>query len=115
MSEEILDNPFDDGNDSLNVDIIFNKLLTNDDIALKTELHNPLALAQLKTLAEYFKTINFTNCEKTINAFITAYCEYMVSYKRQGRLEIVKGIAGMIGEIGSDKNSINIGPKSKPI
>jgi len=35
MSEEILDNPFDDGNDSLNVDIIFNKLLTNDDIALK--------------------------------------------------------------------------------
>jgi len=66
-------------------------------------------------LAEYFKSINFTNCEKTINAFITAYCEYMVSYKRQGRLEIVKGIAGMINEIGSDKNSINIGPKSKPI
>lgn len=103
------DNPLDDllnkGDVTLDAHTILNKLLTNDDIALKTELHNPLALAQLKTLAEYFKSINFINCEKTINAFIEAYCEYMVSYKRQGRLEITKAVSRLMTEITIDKNN----------
>jgi hypothetical protein len=113
MSDEFLENPFDSGDDSLNVDVIFNKLLTSDDIALKTELHNPLVVAQLKNLANYFNSINLTLCASTIEGFIEAYCQYMVSYKRQGRLEIVKGIAGMINDITNDKNAIV--PKSKPI
>ncbi len=104
MSEDFLEDPFEEGSDSLNVDVIFNKLLTSDDIALKTELYNPLALAQLRMLGNYFKSIGFEKCASTIEGFITAYCEFMVSYKRQGRTEIVKGISGAISGAMEERN-----------
>lgn len=98
MSENPLEDLLEKGGNELDVNTILNKLLTNDDIALKTELHNPLAIAQLKTLADYLESIKLKKCAATINNFITAYCEFMVSYKRQGRLEIAKAVSRLLNE-----------------
>ena len=70
---------------------ILNNLLDGkENLELKTHIFKPKALAGLKTIANYLKLIGLPKSSKTINNYIITYLEYMVSYKRKSRIEIIK-------------------------
>lgn len=72
---------------------ILRALLQSNDIELKTEIQNPLALARLKALATYLNSVGYVKSKKTIEDFIEFYLKYMVSNKREGRKEIIQAIS----------------------
>lgn len=65
------------------------------DIELKTDLPNPLAVAQLKAWARWAESVGFTGTKRLINEFIKDYLELRVSKDRKGRIEIVKAISAI--------------------
>ena len=70
----------------------FHKILTDliaeDNVAMKTEIHNPLALAQLKTVSITLLNEKMKLCSAAIETFIQWFLTYMVSKDRQSRQEI---------------------------
>ena len=70
---------------------ILNLLLKSDkDLPLKSHVENPIALATLKLLACYLEEKKMKKSAKILNTFISTLLEYMVSYKRLGRKEIIE-------------------------
>ena len=47
-------------------------------------------MAGLKGLANYLEILSYPKSSKIIMDFIRSYLEYMVSYKRLSRIEIIK-------------------------
>jgi hypothetical protein len=89
--------------------ILISLISDKNNISLKTELHNPKALAVLKMLADYFESKDYTITAGVINGFITTYMEYMVSHKRKSRAEIVKALSSWIErEERNKQNSTNL-------
>lgn len=70
-------------------------LMTKSDIELKTEIGNPLAIARLRAFGAWSEKEGLIGIEELTNNFIDKYLEYMVSYKRQGRGEVVRAISEM--------------------
>jgi len=79
--------------DKIDIEEILSLMLTDDDIELKTEIHSPLNLARLRTIAIYFELEDCPESAKVILEFINSYLKYMVSYNRQSRKEIIEAIA----------------------
>jgi len=72
---------------------VLNSLLTSDSsLALKTEIVDVPAFSVLGVLSGVAESNCLTETAKTLNRFIREYRENMVSFKRQGRKEIVQGI-----------------------
>ncbi len=70
---------------------ILNNLLDGkENLELKSHIFKPKALAGLKSLANYLETLGYKKSSKIIMDFIRNYLEYMVSYKRMSRIEIIK-------------------------
>lgn len=79
-------------------DISLQKILNNlldgkDNLELKTHIFKPKQLASLLTLANYLKTLELDKSSKLIIEFIRIYLEYMVSFKRLSRIEVIKAIS----------------------
>lgn len=70
-------------------------LKSDDNLALKTQVDNPLGLSILSMLAEYLKTKKLKISSKLLKGFIKLYLEYMVSYKRMSRKEIIEGMKSL--------------------
>lgn len=85
---DALENLFEKGS-SASYEQILNELLTDKAIELKTEIPNPLALAQLAALSAALKDEGCPRSAKVIDDFIAKYLLYMVSNKRKSRTEIV--------------------------
>lgn len=72
--------------------ILISLISDKRNISLKTELHNPKALAVLSMLSDYFERKEYTITSGVIDKFIETYMEYMVSNKRRSRKEIIKAL-----------------------
>jgi len=72
---------------------ILNALLRSDEnLTLKTHIENPIALAVLTVMGERLKKMKMNRSSRTIERFIRVYLEYMVSYKRLSRKEIIDAL-----------------------
>lgn len=72
--------------------ILISLISDKKNISLKTELHNPKALAILSMLSDFFKRKKYLVTSAVIDKFIETYMEYMVSNKRRSRIEIIKAL-----------------------
>lgn len=101
QSEDIIEGPgFFEAmipGDDLSSERILDKLTTVDkNIAVKTELVNPLSIARLQAYAKWCKNEEMTIASNIITDFIKDYMVDMISYKRKGRLEIIHAISEKI-------------------
>ena len=70
---------------------ILNNLLDGkENLELKSHIFKPKALAGLKSLSEYLHELGYVKSSEIIKKFVRTYLEYMVSYKRLSRTEIIK-------------------------
>lgn len=101
QSEDIIEGPgFFEAmipGDDLSSERILDKLTTVDkNIAVKTELVNPLSIARLQAYAKWCKNEEMTIASNIITDFIKDYMVDMISNKRKGRLEIIHAISEKI-------------------
>jgi len=68
-------------------------LLDEEDLEMKTEIHDPLGLTALKILQEYLEKCELSKSAKLIDIFTEYFLKYMVSYKRKSRAEIIEAIS----------------------
>lgn len=93
------DNFYDDNPElKRSKDITFQQILNNlvdshDNLALKTEINNPLNLVKFRAFGIYLENENLKKSAKIIQDIIAFFLEYMVSYKRKSRTEIIKAIS----------------------
>jgi len=71
---------------------ILTSLIDGKNVELKTEINNPLGMAQLKILAKALKDEKMDTCSNTIIGFINDLNIFMVSFKRQSRKEIIAAV-----------------------
>ncbi len=74
--------------DDESIEKIVGKMLSPEDVETKTEIHQPLALTQLETMATWCLDENCVECHRSITTFIHAYRINMVSFDRQSRKEV---------------------------
>jgi len=67
-------------------------LMDKANISMKTEIHNPLVLTQLHAIADWLKAETLYKEAKIIYKYIKKYLEYMVSYDRKARTEIIAAL-----------------------
>lgn len=72
--------------------ILISLISDKKNISLKTELHNPKALAVLSMLSDFFRRKKYLITAGVIDKFIETYMEYMVSNKRRSRKEIIQAL-----------------------
>ena len=63
-------------------------MLDNKNVATKTEIQNPLAMARLISIAEWLEAYEMHKPAKFIREFIKWYQTYMISHDRKSRLEV---------------------------
>jgi hypothetical protein len=64
------------------------EMLNPEDVEMKTEVHSPVALTRLETMAIWYDFENVPECAKLIREFCKLYRVNMVSFNRQSRKEI---------------------------
>jgi len=84
------------GEDFESLNKILLAMLNDENLELKTEIRNPLAVTQLVLLGKWLKLEGFEDCEKLINAFVLEYRTNMVSNNRMSREEVTTCIAERI-------------------
>ncbi len=82
------------------VDLSFEKILNNmldggQNLALKTEIHNPKDLSALQMHAHYLNQLGMKKASQNITKFIEIYLGNMVSYKRKSREEVSHVLASL--------------------
>lgn len=83
--------------EDITMEKILNFLLKSDkDLPLKSHIENPVALATLSVLAEYLEKKELKKSANILKIFIRVFLEYMVSYKRLGRKEIIEAFKSRI-------------------
>lgn len=93
LKEGLIDNPLKDLSKDKKITLqqILNNLLDGkENLELKSHIFKPKALAGLKGLANYLEILGYPKSSGIIKSFIRSYLEYMVSYKRLSRIEIIK-------------------------
>ena len=91
--QDLIDNPLKDlsKDNKITLQQILNNLLDGkENLELKSHIFKPKALAGLKSLSNYLEVLDYPKSSAIITAFIRNYLEYMVSYKRLSRIEIIK-------------------------
>ena len=68
---------------------ILDTLFTKDNIELKSDVKNPLALSILKSIAVTADNVGMVKTGETLFYFIVNLLEFMVSFQRKGRQEFV--------------------------
>lgn len=89
-------------------DLSFEKILNNlldggQNLALKTEIHNPKDLSALKLHSDYLTQLNMRKSGKNLKSFLDIYLAYMVSYKRKSREEVSHVLASLREENAGSK------------
>jgi len=94
---------------------ILNVLLSKDgNLAMKTEIENPLELALLNCYADHLDKKKLKRSAKFIRGFIEWYLQYMVSYRRKSRKEIIDALIALRDQTtGQSLTQRLISPNSK--
>lgn len=83
---------FQTGNDVRMEDILQELLNGDRDLDLKSEIHNPRALASLNVFALASKEVGFLESDNYLREYIRVYLRYMFSNNRKSRSEIIDAI-----------------------
>lgn len=75
---------------------ILTSLLDQDNVEMKTEIHSPLKLAQLKTIENWCRSEKLFKCANAIKTFIDHYLVYQVSRDRQSRKETIQALQALM-------------------
>jgi len=67
---------------------ILNDMISPKGVEPKTEIDNPMAVAQLRAIADALRAAGMEICAKIIESFIQYFLTYMISYKRKSRAEV---------------------------
>jgi len=86
----MLDELIEDSSESY--ETILLSLMDKSNISMKTEIHRPLALTQLNTVANWLKSEGLVQEANMIYSYIEKYLEYMVSFDRKARTEIIAAL-----------------------
>ena len=89
-------------------DLSFEKILNNlldggQNLALKTEIHNPKDLTSLEMQGNYLTQLNMRKSGRNIANWIKIYLANMVSYKRKSREEVSHVLASLREENAGSK------------
>lgn len=107
---EVFESEMKDSNEMSIQDILVSLISDKENLTLKTEIHNPRGITALSLLQEYFKGIKCPVTAKIIGKLIDVYLEYMVSYNRKSRKEIIKALSSWIEkEYSQGQNRLLIG------
>lgn len=90
---------------------LLGSLMDVKDIELKSEIGNPLNLVRLRTMGIWCQQQGIPGSKVSIDQFIDYYLRYMVSHKRQGRIEVVRAISEFKARI----QKTLMGPKEQEI
>lgn len=72
---------------------VLNSLMVSDkSLALKTQINDPVVVSVLDVLVAYAKKKGYTITATILENLLKSYRENMVSFKRQGRKEIIQGV-----------------------
>ena len=74
---------------------LVSSLAKKEDIELKSDLNNPMAITRLVNWAIWAENSGFTGTKTIVDQFIKDYLMFRVSYNRQGRSEIVRAISAI--------------------
>lgn len=75
---------------------LLNGMVTEDEnLALKSDVDNPLALNVLNMVKDYLKTNKMNKSSTLLDGFITGYLRYRIPYKRMSRKEMIEGITAV--------------------
>jgi hypothetical protein len=82
--------------DELTAEKILQYLLTSDKhLALKTHVMDPTGLAIYRAFLQHMRNMKLPKSEKVMKEFLLAYLEFMVSYKRLSREEVIKALTSL--------------------
>ena len=114
IDAEVYENDLKPAVDDLSLNKILISLISDKkNISLKTELHNPLGLSVLNMLADYFESKDYPISAGILRDFIETYMEYMVSYKRKSRKEVIKALTGWMDKINTELSANTIKPNTE--
>jgi hypothetical protein len=77
------------------VEKILNSMVDEKNVAMKTDINQPLNLTRLEIIAQMFEDENLPKCALIIRQFVVLYRINRVSYKRQSRKEIIRALIGI--------------------
>lgn len=107
---EVFESELKDSSELSIQDILVSLISDKENLTLKTEIHNPRGITALSLLKEYFKGIKCSVTANIIGKLIDVYLEYMVSYNRKSRKEIIKALSSWIEkEYSQGQNRLLIG------
>lgn len=86
----MLDELIEDSSESY--ETILLSLMDKSNISMKTEIHRPVALTQLNAIADWLKAEGMLKEAKIIYNYIEKYLEFMVSYDRKARTEVIAAL-----------------------
>jgi hypothetical protein len=70
-------------------------MVDEKNVAMKTDINQPLNLSRLEILAQMFEDEGLPRCALIIRQFVVLYRINRVSFKRQSRKEIIKALIGI--------------------
>lgn len=77
-------------------DIVSSLLDSEEDLEMKTEIHNPLAMAIYTASSYYIKSEGYVETHKFIDKFLNAFRKDMVSYDRKSREEVKQMVSSLL-------------------
>jgi hypothetical protein len=83
-------------NKGVRVEDILNKMVTNENIEMKTEINRPMELTALFTLSQTLIDNKMPKSGKAIQIFIDKYLLYMTSYQRKRSKEVIEAITALL-------------------
>lgn len=87
MSLDTIDDLFENVSD-VSTEQIMNSLILPENVVMKTEIPNPLALAKLMAYERWFRVNSFIKTADTIKIFVDNFLLYGVSHERKSRIEL---------------------------
>lgn len=72
---------------------VLNTLNSPENIEMKTEINNVPGMAGIKTVSEFLRSKGFEEVADQLDNYLETHFKYMVSYRRQGRGEIVGAVS----------------------
>jgi len=81
--------------DELSKEEILMYMYQDDNLEMKSEIKNPLALACFKVLGVYLASYKLKKSPKLIESILKIYLKYMISHNRLGREELFKTISSL--------------------
>jgi hypothetical protein len=80
----------------IRVEQILQQMIRKEDIKLKTHIIAPVEISSLRALEALFVAYSMKNAAVVLGTWLNEYEQYMVSWKRLSREEIIKAVSAVL-------------------